>query len=171
MRKILISAWMICACLAVALAVAHADTSAVGPPVPAPVSSVAHPSPPALTPVAPDEDADTSTPVLAPAPDAKVSNNVGSVTCFACPEGQDYYHGSICMDGVACAAEGVTLQQLNIGVGKGNAALTEALHKLAAARVALTKTDKQSRAKALQYINGAASDLKTAGLKAACTKH
>jgi hypothetical protein len=144
-------------------AAAPADTSAATP------TSLAHPAPPSLAPAPPGVDLDTTTPTLAPPPDAaKVSNELGSVTCFACPEGQDYYHGSICMDGVACAAEGVTLQQLNIGVGRGNAALTEALHKLAAARVALTKTDKESRAKALQYINSAASDLKTAGLKAAC---
>lgn len=132
--------------------------------------SVAHPAPPAIQPSAGGDDSETSTPVLAPPPaDAKKDGDLGSVTCFACPAGADTFHGSICMNGVACAAEGVTLERLNIAEGKQNPAITVALRKLEAARAELKKPVKgQSRSKALQLINTALTELKTVGLKTGC---
>lgn len=149
----------------------------MGPPIPgnlaaAPApstTSLAHPAPPNILGIEPASNDESSTPVLAPAPDNRSTTGVGSVTCFACPEGEDYYHGSICMNGIACAAEGVTLQQLKIGIGgKNDISVTSALRQLESARAALAKSDSKSRSKALDYINKAVSELKTAGLKAAC---
>jgi hypothetical protein len=130
--------------------------------------SIAHPAPPAIQPSA-GGDTEDSTPVLAPVPaDAKKDADLGSVTCFACPSGADTFHGSICMNGIACAAEGVTLERLKIDQGKDNPAITVALRKLEAARVELKKPKGQSSRKALQLINTALTELKTAGLKTGC---
>ena len=162
-------------CLILALpsaALAEAPARAMyGPPAPviqAPAPSLAHPTPPNLAPVAPGTDIETTNPVLAPSPVNRKDDAVGSVTCFACPGGQNTYRGAICMNGVACAAEGVTLQQLNIGLDKNNTAVTTALRKLESARAELVKLKGPSRTKALQYLNNAVSELKTAGLKAGC---
>ena len=144
-----------------------------GPPAPVqptPSSSIAHPAPPAVAPVEPGADIEAINPVLAPSPENRKDASVGSVTCFACPAGQDTYRGAICMNGVACAAEGVTLQQLNIGIDKNDMAVTNALRKLEAARTELAKVKGQSKTKAMAYINTAVSELKTAGLKAGCKR-
>lgn len=168
--------WIAGIVLALALtSAARADAPAnIGPPMPARLapattgSSLAHPSPPNLAPVPADADIDTVSPALAPAPENRKDAAIGSVTCFACPEGQDTYHGAICMNGIACAAEGITLQQLNIGIERNNTSITTALRKLEAARTEVSKMKGPARTKALQYINTALTELKTAGLKAGC---
>jgi hypothetical protein len=139
----------------------------IGPPVPPPSVPVSRPPPPTIQPLRPSDDPETVMPQLAPAAgDKKKGEELGSVTCFACPPGQDVFHGTVCMNGVACAAETVTLQRLNINQ-PASPAITAALRKLEAARAELKKPKGQSK-KALQYINTAVVELKAAGLKAGC---
>jgi hypothetical protein len=154
---------------------ARADAPAnMGPPIPPnllppqPTFSISHPPPPNLQPVAPGTDVEAVNPTLAPAPESRQDGAIGSVTCFACPDGQDTFHGAICMNGVACAAEGVTLQQLNIGVDRTSTPITTALRTLEAARAEISKMKGPSRGKALQYLNTAVTQLKAAGLRAGC---
>jgi hypothetical protein len=110
-----------------------------------------------------------TTPVLATPATAPKDGDLGSVTCFACPDGADSYRGAICMNGVACAAEGLSIEQLKINEPPVNPAVKEALNKLEQARAELKKPVKsQSRTRALQYINTALTELKTVGLKAGC---
>jgi hypothetical protein len=139
----------------------------VGPRMPPPSMPVSRPPPPAMQPIQPGANPDTVLPVLAPPPESKKDGSIGSVTCFACPAGEDTFHGSICMNGIACAAETVTLQRLPLSEQPASPAVTMALRKLEAARAELKKPKGKS-AKALQYINTAVVELKAASLKAGC---
>lgn len=141
----------------------------VGPPVPPSSVPVSRPPPPAIQPLQPGADPETVMPVLAPSLANRKEASIDSVTCFACPAGEDTFHGVICVNGIACAAESVTLQRINLSQQSPDPAVTMALRKLEAARAELKKPKGKS-AKALQYINTAVVELKAAGLKTGCKK-
>jgi hypothetical protein len=165
MRKNIISHIITAALLSLILSTA-ADAATENPTTTVPVR---HAGPPDVAQPPAGVNIEDTTPVLATPAIPVRDESLGSVTCFACPSGEDTYHGAICMNGIACAAEGLTLEQLKIHEPAGNPAVKVALQKLEAARAELKKPGKtQSKGKALQYINTALTELKTAGLKAGC---
>ncbi|MEZ0224744.1 MAG: hypothetical protein ACAH83_09345 [Alphaproteobacteria bacterium] len=162
---------MVCAALLLLVGAMTAQAATppdfIGPRMPPPSVPVSRPPPPAMQPIQPGANPETAMPVLAPSPESKKDTSLGSVTCFACPPGEDTFHGAICLNGIACAAETVTLQRLNLSQQPAGPAVTMALRKLEAARAELKKPKGKS-AKALQYINTAVVELKAASLKAGC---